>query len=138
MVITSNSNLRSALKIILRIALLFFEPWRSLIRSRITQNLKAKIYGILFSASLIFLGWNLFVGKSMLQDNSVVHVFLNPSDECKYRNYFPDRNSCTRLDAVNAAIHPIIGFVQSLIPFLLILSALQCGYLVYQKLAENE
>jgi hypothetical protein len=138
MAITSNSNLRSALRMILRIALLFFEPWRSLIRSRITQNLKAKIYGILFSSSLIFLGWNLFVGKSMLQDNSVVHVFLNPSDECKYRNYFPDRNSCTRLDAVNAAIHPIIGFVQSLIPFLLILSALQCGYLVYQKLAENE
>ena len=131
------NRLRLILQELFCMALGFWEPWVSIIRSRVTQKIKARIYGFVVSASLIFLYWNFFVGKSSLRGKTVLRTFLQPSSSCKELK-MPYRNSCTREDAISASLEPIVNLAYRSIPVILTLCALQCGYLVYSKIAENE
>jgi hypothetical protein len=62
---TLKTNFRLIVKEVHGMALGFWEPWISLARCRMTQKIKARIYGIAVSTSLIFLYWNLFIGKKI-------------------------------------------------------------------------
>ena len=129
-------RIRLILRELFRMALGFWEPWVSIIRSRVTQKIKARIYGFVVSASLIFLYWNFFVGKSSLRGKTVLRTFLQPSSFCKELK-MPYRNSCTREDAISASFEPIVNLAYRSIPVILTLCALQCGYLVYSKVAKE-
>jgi hypothetical protein len=132
----ATTNIRLLLNLVVRTFLWFWEPWISLVRSRMTQKIKARIYGFSVSASLIFLYWNFFVGKSSLRGKTVLRTFLQPSSFCKELK-MPYRNSCTREDAISASFEPIINLFYRSIPVILTLCALQCGYLVYSKVAKE-